>query len=255
MTQHSHSHSYYLVVVATFKNESLSLPLWIDHYLWQGVDHFYLIDNGSTDDSKNVLNEFIDQGIVTYRYLPERHAQVKHYRQICQEESLSTKTQWILVCDIDEFFFGVHRPLADTLRHMEQHPIIQSNWLMFGTHLDTHPPDIRVALTERQPHLHILTKYIFQPSRVHNPIQSIHVHSLLNRHHITHTENDMIHLNHYPLQSREYFEKVKMNRGDVHHPHHDSTRNWDYFESMNRDNSGHTDTLLAERVLHGYPSP
>lgn len=42
---------YFLSLLAIFKNEETSLSLWIEHYCWMGVDHFYLIDNGSTDNS------------------------------------------------------------------------------------------------------------------------------------------------------------------------------------------------------------
>ena len=30
-----------------FKNESMIITEWIEHYLREGIDHFYLIDNGS----------------------------------------------------------------------------------------------------------------------------------------------------------------------------------------------------------------
>ena len=51
---------YYLSVLAIFKNETMNLKMWIDHYLWQGVEHFYLIDNGSTDKPLAILKEYID---------------------------------------------------------------------------------------------------------------------------------------------------------------------------------------------------
>ena len=44
------------VVVAVFKNEGMNFAEWISHYLWQGASHFYLIDNGSTDDWKSNLS-------------------------------------------------------------------------------------------------------------------------------------------------------------------------------------------------------
>jgi hypothetical protein len=34
----------YLSILAIMKNEAMNLKLWIDHYIYQGVDHFYLID-------------------------------------------------------------------------------------------------------------------------------------------------------------------------------------------------------------------
>ena len=41
---------YTLSVLAMFKNESMIIKEWINHYIEEGVEHFYLIDNGSTDD-------------------------------------------------------------------------------------------------------------------------------------------------------------------------------------------------------------
>ena len=51
---------YYLSIVAIFKNESWILKEWIEHYLNQGVDHFFLIDNGSTDNYHTILQPYID---------------------------------------------------------------------------------------------------------------------------------------------------------------------------------------------------
>lgn len=44
---------YFLTCLAIFKNEAMNLKEWLDHHLWQGVEHFYLINNGSEDDYKN----------------------------------------------------------------------------------------------------------------------------------------------------------------------------------------------------------
>ena len=56
---------YYLSVGAMFKNESHSIDEWIRHYLHHGVDHFYLINDSSTDNSKEVIQPYIDKGKVT----------------------------------------------------------------------------------------------------------------------------------------------------------------------------------------------
>lgn len=39
-----------LSVLAIFKNETMIIEEWMNHYLNEGVEHFYLIDNGSSDD-------------------------------------------------------------------------------------------------------------------------------------------------------------------------------------------------------------
>ena len=44
-----------LCLVAIFKNESHILKEFITHYIKQGVDHFFLIDNGSNDNYSDIL--------------------------------------------------------------------------------------------------------------------------------------------------------------------------------------------------------
>ena len=52
---------YNLTIISMFKNESLILEEWINYYINQGVEHFYLIDNGSTDDYEKKINKYMDK--------------------------------------------------------------------------------------------------------------------------------------------------------------------------------------------------
>ena len=56
---------YYLSIVAIFKNESWILEEWLNHYINEGVEHFFLIDNDSNDDYLSILKPFIDKKQVT----------------------------------------------------------------------------------------------------------------------------------------------------------------------------------------------
>ena len=47
------------------------------------------------------------------------------------------------------------------------------------------------------------------------------------------SDNERFHLNHYVLQSLEYFEKVKVARGDATKAKNDHLHNIQYFESHN----------------------
>ena len=63
-----------------FKNEEMIIKDWIEHYLKEGIDHFYLIDNGSTDnywEKIKIYNKYItlvkdptrlEKGKQTYLY-------------------------------------------------------------------------------------------------------------------------------------------------------------------------------------------
>ena len=48
-----------IAVIAIFKNESHILKEWLEHYLNEGVDTFFLIDNDSSDDYKPILEPFL----------------------------------------------------------------------------------------------------------------------------------------------------------------------------------------------------
>lgn len=47
--------SNYLSICAVIKNEGPYLEEWIEFHRIQGVEHFYLYDNGSADQTKDIL--------------------------------------------------------------------------------------------------------------------------------------------------------------------------------------------------------
>jgi len=46
-----------ILCFTTLRNESVRLPFFLQHYRALGVDHFFIVDNASTDDSANLLSE------------------------------------------------------------------------------------------------------------------------------------------------------------------------------------------------------
>lgn len=242
------SQTYNLCVLAIFKNETMNMKLWIDHYITQGVNHFYLIDNGSDDNPLNILQEYIDKNIVTYYSLPEQHKQSEHYRAVFTKENLKEKTKWLIVCDLDEFFFGTNETLSDALVQYEEYDIIYSNWLMFGSNgLIQHPKDIRIDNNTREEKLHALKKYIVKPDKI-GDVDNIDIHEVHNINNEIFV-NDRIHLNHYSIQSLDFFEKVKMKRGDA--VYENNVRDMTYFNRYN-ENATFEDNLLKNIVLNGY---
>jgi hypothetical protein len=51
---------YYLTIGAIFKNESHCLQEWIEHHIFHGVEHFYLLNDGSTDEYMKILQPYIN---------------------------------------------------------------------------------------------------------------------------------------------------------------------------------------------------
>lgn len=58
-----------------FQKRICSITEWLEHYLSQGVGHFFLIDNGSTDDSCEKLVPYMEEGLVTLVHDAKRWAQ------------------------------------------------------------------------------------------------------------------------------------------------------------------------------------
>jgi hypothetical protein len=239
----------YLSILAIMKNEAMNLKIWIDHYIWQGVDHIYIIDNNSDDNSVEIINDLINNNYpITLYILPEQHKQTQHYQYVYDKENLKENTRWLIVADLDEFFYCNNSKISDELKNYQDYDFITSKWRMFGSNnCIQHPKDIRINLTKRVEGLHSLTKYIFQTKNIDS--RSLGVHYLNDGYTNDIDLSEIFRLNHYPIQSKEYFGKVKMLRGDVHHSTHTTFRDWNYFDAYNVGTS-YNDEDLKNMVLN-----
>ncbi len=237
-----------LSIMAIFKNETMNIKVWLDHYLWQGIEHFYLIDNDSNDNPKQYLNPYISAGLVTYYFRPEQHKQLDHYRFVYRAENLPNKTNWLIIADIDEFFYGLKCKLSNVVQLFKYESVLYCNWIMFGSSgLIQHPEDIRTALIHRDKGFHPNKKYIFKTKFI--KAEQIFIHHIESKRKlVTRTINNLVHLNHYPIQSWEFFEKVKMTRGDVNTQKSDTIRDQKYFNEYNQ-NKIVVDEYLKQLII------
>ena len=51
---------YDLAVVAIMKNAGPYIKEWLDYHLLAGVEHFFIYDNDSLDNMKEVLQPYIE---------------------------------------------------------------------------------------------------------------------------------------------------------------------------------------------------
>ena len=93
-------------VLAIMKNETDVLREWIEHYRWQGIDKIFLIDNGSTDDPERILREHLDSGFIEFFSRPRPHRQAQHYREVFRTAGIRRKVEWLVIADLDEFWFS-----------------------------------------------------------------------------------------------------------------------------------------------------
>ena len=109
------SYKYKLSVCLCIKNEAKNIIDFMKHYIKQGVDHFYIINNNSDDNLKEVIENSSYHFLVTLindnRSLDINNAYsftnglIGVYNNNLYE-ILKTETEWAIVVDIDEFMYG-----------------------------------------------------------------------------------------------------------------------------------------------------
>jgi hypothetical protein len=99
-----------LAIAAIMKNEGPYLREWIEYHKLVGVEKFYLYDNESTDNTKEVLAPYIQNGTVEYTYFHGKGflTQTKAYANAVRR--FKNKVKWLAVIDLDEFIVPVSKP-------------------------------------------------------------------------------------------------------------------------------------------------
>lgn len=246
---------HYFSVCSVFKNESWGMREWIEHNKHHGVDHIYLVDDGSDDDYMQILGEYIESGYVTlfHNDIHERYTgrQVdinnKYFLPVTKE------TQWIANIDFDEYLYSPKEiDIKNILRRFENVGVINVNWVWMNScgHI-TQPSGIVRSFTKRCEHrkevsfdiaghgngnVHLTGTKCIANTRFNISSFSIHFISSSGGSCNLSTESSEsgpeLLINHYQLQSREYWEKVKMRRGDVNFWFKGVDRRFEEFEAM-----------------------
>jgi glycosyltransferase involved in cell wall biosynthesis len=238
----SDTKQYNLSVLAIAKNEGMVVEEFIQHYKEQKVDHVYLIDNGSTDDMVEKLQPFVNQGYVTVWSLPEPQKQMVHYNAVYPY--IKSNTKWLLVADVDEYLFGVKQPLGDFVLETDE-LCFRVDWTIFGSsQLRQQPKLIRKNFIHRQStEFNNECKAMFQTDYVSNLNIHTHKYTASIPPKTVKPLDSELRLHHYAIMSWEYFETIKMSRGDAMTVV--NTRNKDYFERFDL-NCTTIDTTLSE---------
>lgn len=244
----------YLMVGTVFKNESWGMKEWIEHHRNHGVDHIVMVDDGSTDDYKDIILPYINDGYVTLYHndVTDRYSG----RQIDINNkyfmSYLEHTKWFATLDMDEYLYNPRgNNLKDTLRLYESYGCVEVNWAFFTSSGYIIQPesivDYFIKRVEYGATVYARAPGDINPQHIGSsgpktiintdfPVYSIGIHNAasggktINVSHIHHQTSLII--NHYQLQSREYWENVKMNRGDVNHWFKGSARDFEVFDAF-----------------------
>ena len=132
----SNSLCYNTVIVAIIKNEGEYIVEWVKYHRLVGVDHIFLYNNGSTDETKAFLAPYVDENFVTLldfpgvgRQLPAYNDALKKYGKLCK---------YMAFIDADEFIYPMERkPVTEVLDEImakNSHAGgIAVNWRVYGS--------------------------------------------------------------------------------------------------------------------------
>jgi glycosyltransferase involved in cell wall biosynthesis len=136
--------SHQLAICAIFKDEGKNLGEWIAFHRSVGVSHFYLYDNGSTDNFQEVLAEHIRAGLVTYTNWPEYPGQISAYKDCVNR--FSGQARWIAFIDIDEFLFSPRqRDVTAILARFRDCPALFVHSYHFGSSGHQERPEMQTT--------------------------------------------------------------------------------------------------------------
>lgn len=241
-----YNNKYNLSIVALLKNESHIIIEWLEHYLYHGVDHFYLINNDSSDAPESIADKY--SKYITWLDFSGQGKQQQAYNAIFP----LVKSRWVLVVDLDEFAYSPNGlSLLYILDQFKTFDSVGIPWMMYGSsgfieqpknvienftwRLKSDSPKnvlIKAAANMRHCRGFGVHRHLFKENA--NSILSngqpvigagfadifeakLHKYELL--------------INHYAIQSWEFFKKIKMTRGDSTYHNGKNPRDANYFKS------------------------
>ena len=222
-----------LSVVAILKNEAPYVREWIEYYRLLGATKFYIYDNDSQDSVKEAISDYIDSGIVVYKYFPGKCRQNMAYTDAIN--NYASKTRFMAALDLDEFIVPIDDKLTliDVLKNIVRRKPYAAGvaipWLMYGSsHHKKHPQGLVIDnyLYRAQDSFMLNIKTVFNPrlangyNNPHYPIYKYGAFSINENGHIIigkydhHKSCKQIRINHYFTKSEEEL-RAKVARGSA----------------------------------------
>lgn len=133
------SRRYRIGIMVRVKDEGKFILEWIGHHILAGVDHIYIYDNGSTDNTREILQDVITKGYVTYIYWPTKPISPNAEMDFFQR--FGSECEWVAFLDADEFIVSrQEQQLYDLLSNVHG-PALALNWRLFGSSWVEEPKD------------------------------------------------------------------------------------------------------------------
>ena len=233
---------YNFCVCSVFKNETHILEEWILHYLYHGVEHFYLVNDNSNDDYRKVIDKYsnyitlYENDIETKEVGRQSMIYEKFFRPILYQ------SKWFAILDLDEFLYSpTNIYLLSVIENYNEFSQIRVNWLHFGSSEHIYQPQCVVEGFLKRAILDDSKQYFsYKTIFKGNTLLSFGVHSQYVNGDEIYLKYDEINIpdlviNHYCIQSQDFYLRIKGTRGDINNwfDHVNLQRNLDLFLQLN----------------------
>jgi len=233
---------YYLTVCAIAKNEGPYFKEWIEWHKKMGVEKFYIYDNESEDNTKEILAPYVESGLVEYVFWAGKKQQLPVYDDCLDRHRLEAR--WIAVIDLDEFIVPVKdKTIPDFLRRFENFAAVEINWLIYGSGgaREKTAGGVMERFRRHSAPNHILNKHVksivdprrvftltgcHEAARISGYTVDSHGTPIKTNFHRRKPQQDVIRINHYAVKSyEEFLEKRERGRART-----TCLRSLEYFE-------------------------
>lgn len=104
----------------------------MDWHQFIGIAKFIIYDNEGTDDIKNILQPYINAGVVDYYYLPGKAQQVRAYNDVIYR--VKGLCKWLAIIDADEFIVPLDcDDIGSFLESFTDYGALGINWIMYDS--------------------------------------------------------------------------------------------------------------------------
>jgi hypothetical protein len=247
---------YNLIICGVFKNEAHILDEWIRHYKYHGVEHIYLVNDNSTDNCKDILERYIIDGYVTLFQNDIETSNIGRQIMIYDNyfKPLLNTSKWIAILDLDEFLYSPHEiNLLNIIEQYNNYAQIQIDWLHFGSSGHIYQPQSVVeGFQQRALDYNSKPYYAYKTIFKASQLISFDIHSHNVDGQTIHLKYDIntlpqLLINHYCIQSLDFWMKVKASRGDINKWFDNNNLIRDHVYFKNYDINEYNDDILYKQ--------